>query len=74
MHASFNLKKGTHSIRFFPIHDEQFAVIREALRQARHEAHTEFDAVALEAICQSYLTGRMRRVACRRDRAWFQAR
>lgn len=39
------------------LHEDQKETIKEAISQAREEAETEFDAVALEAICMNYLSG-----------------
>jgi len=39
------------------MHDDQKEVILEAIERAKKEANTEHNAVALEAICMSYLSG-----------------
>lgn len=39
------------------MHEDQKEVILEALERAKKEANTEHNAVALEAICMSYLSG-----------------
>lgn len=41
----------------FKLHADQKETIKQALTKARKEANTEFDAVALEAICLNYLAG-----------------
>ncbi len=39
----------------FKLHADQKATVREALDKAKHETGSEFDAVALEAICIDFL-------------------
>jgi hypothetical protein len=39
------------------VHDEQKQTIEEAVAKARAEANTDYDGVALEAICMNYLSG-----------------
>lgn len=39
----------------FKLHEDQKATVREALDKCKHETGTEFDNVALEAICLDYL-------------------
>lgn len=39
------------------VHEDQKTVIKEAVEKARAEANTEYDGVALEAICMNYLAG-----------------
>jgi len=41
----------------FKVHVDQKETIRLAVEKARKEANTEYDAVALEAICINYLAG-----------------
>ena len=41
----------------FSLHLDQKEVVDEALEKAKVEAETDFDAVALDAICQNYLSG-----------------
>jgi len=41
----------------FKVHVDQKETIKQAVEKARKEANTEFDAVALEAICINYLGG-----------------
>jgi len=38
-------------------HEDQKSTIKQAIDKAKGEAHTEYDAVALEAVCINYLTG-----------------
>jgi hypothetical protein len=40
----------------FKLHDDQKEVVVEALEVAKNDADTEFDAVALEAICMNFLS------------------
>jgi len=39
----------------FKVHEDQKEIIREAIEKAKLEAGTEFDTVALEAICMNYI-------------------
>jgi hypothetical protein len=39
------------------VHTDQKLTIKEAIQKARVEANTEYDGVALEGICQNYLSG-----------------
>jgi hypothetical protein len=48
---------GSWRLRFYHSHDDQVETIESALDRARDEMGTEFDAVALEAICMNYLSG-----------------
>ena len=49
------LKSG--KVRFrFPVYPNQAEIIRAALEKAKKEAGTEYDAVAFERICLSYLS------------------
>lgn len=41
----------------FSLHADQKEVVDEALEKAKVEAETDFDSVALDAICQNYLSG-----------------
>lgn len=50
-------KDGSWRLRFYHAHDDQLAIIEHSLEKARRELGTEFDAVALEAICMNYLSG-----------------
>jgi len=50
-------KDGSHRLRFYHFHDDQIGTVELALAGARPELNTEFDAVALEAICMNYLSG-----------------
>jgi len=40
----------------FKVHDDQKEVIKEALEEAKNNADTEFESVALEAICLDFLS------------------
>jgi hypothetical protein len=50
-------KDGSWRLRFYHSHDDQIETIELALERARQEMGTEFDVVALEAICMNYLSG-----------------
>jgi len=39
------------------VHEDQKTIIKEAVEKARAEAKTDFDGVALEAICMAYMSG-----------------
>jgi hypothetical protein len=41
----------------FKVHVDQKETIRQAVEKAKKEANTEYDAVALEAVCINYLAG-----------------
>ena len=41
----------------FALHEDQNEVVEDALSKAKAESDTEFDSVALDAICQNYLSG-----------------
>ncbi|MGW8177572.1 MAG: hypothetical protein ACWGQW_02085 [bacterium] len=45
----------------FRVHPDQKASIKEAIAKAKVAAETEYDAVALEAICMDYLSGGKKR-------------
>lgn len=51
----FNAKRGTYRLRFTSVHPDQLQTIEQALALARGEAGTQYDTVALEGICLSYL-------------------
>ncbi len=51
------LDKTKVSTMTFKVHADQKEIIREALDKGKHEQGTEFDTVALESICMSYLNG-----------------
>lgn len=53
---------GKTRLRFYGAAPEQVETILLALEIARHELRTEYDTVALEAICLSYLAGEKIRV------------
>ena len=48
-------RTGKSRLRFYGIADDQLENIRTALSLARSELGTEFDSVALDAICMTYL-------------------
>jgi hypothetical protein len=50
-------KDGSSRLRFYHAHDDQIEIIERSLDRAREEIRTEFDVVALEAICMNYLSG-----------------
>lgn len=50
-------KRGTYQMKVFPMYVDHVETVRLALEKARKELGTQYDAVALEAICASYLSG-----------------
>lgn len=48
-------RDGKTRLRFYGLSDEQVRIIDLALEGVRKEMETDFDAVALEAICHHYL-------------------
>ena len=54
-HIRLNKKRQTYRMRFTPIFEDQLELIQFALSIARREAETEYDSVALDAICQHFL-------------------
>ena len=50
--ASEPLKK-----KNFSLHEDQMEVVLDALGKAKHELETEYDSVALDGICQNFLSG-----------------
>jgi hypothetical protein len=50
-------KDGSHRLRIYHAHEDQIETIQLALDHARSELGTEFDSVALDAICTNYLSG-----------------
>jgi hypothetical protein len=54
--APEDIESTTTSISF-KVHQDQKETIKQAVEKARKEAGTEYDAVALEAICINYLSG-----------------
>jgi len=48
---------GSYRLRFYHAHSDQIETIELGLERARHEANTEFDSVALEAVFMNYLSG-----------------
>lgn len=55
INAHFNPKRGTYRLRLGSLHEDQVETILLALKKSRSEAGTDYDAVALELICLSYL-------------------
>ena len=51
----YKAKRNTYRFRFFSIHPDQAETILQALAVARETSNTEFDVVALDAICQHFL-------------------
>jgi hypothetical protein len=47
-------KDGSYRLRFYHAHADHIETIQPALECARLELGTEFDAVALAAICMNY--------------------
>lgn len=56
MNLRFNATRGTYRLRFTSVHPDQLRTIQHALALAREEGCTQYDIVALEGICLSYLT------------------
>jgi len=50
-------KDGSYRLRIYHAHEDQIETIQLALDHARSELGTEFDSVALDAICTNYLSG-----------------
>jgi len=42
-------------LRFYGLSDDQLLIIDLALEKARHAMNTDFDSVALEALCHYFL-------------------
>lgn len=55
VNVRFNAGRNTFRLRFNAVHQDQMTTIKQALEDARAEWGTEYDVVALEAICLSYL-------------------
>jgi hypothetical protein len=53
-----NKGRGYSRLRFLHIYPEQVETILDALSFAREELGTEYDSVALDAICMHYLANR----------------
>jgi len=50
-------KDGSNRLRFYHAHTDHIEMIQSALKRAGQELGTEFDTVALVAICMNYLSG-----------------
>ena len=50
-------KKGYKKVMSFKFYEDQKVTIDLALGKAKKEINTEFDSVAIEAICLNYLSG-----------------
>jgi hypothetical protein len=55
--ARFRESTGKYRLRFYGVAPDHKKSILLALERARLELGTDFDAVALEAICMNYLSG-----------------
>jgi len=55
VNVRFNAKRRTSRLRFTSVHEDQMETILYALKVSRAMAETEYDTVALELICMSYL-------------------
>ena len=55
VNTRFNEKRGYSRFRFQRVYPDQAETILQALAVAREASNTEFDAVALDAICQHFL-------------------
>jgi hypothetical protein len=53
----FRVSTGKYRMRIYAIAPEQLETISLALERARRELSTNYDAVALEALCMNYLSG-----------------
>jgi hypothetical protein len=51
-------KDGSYRLRIYHLHEDQIETILKAIEQARKEGQTDFDSVALDGICMSYLATR----------------
>ncbi len=51
----FSQTAGKYRLRFYAVAPDHAETILNALKRARSELGTEYDAVALEAICMAYL-------------------
>jgi hypothetical protein len=58
-----NEKRRTYRLRFTSVHEDQAESIFQALNEARKEASTDYDVVALEWICLGYLAQSKSRIA-----------
>ncbi|MGA8709217.1 MAG: hypothetical protein WB646_19780 [Steroidobacteraceae bacterium] len=50
-------KDGSFRSRIYHLHTDQIATIELGLKAARSELNTDYDSVALDAICMNYLSG-----------------
>jgi hypothetical protein len=50
-------RDGTYRLRVYHAHTDHVETIELALKRARQELGTDFDVVALEAICINFLSG-----------------
>lgn len=55
MHAR-KCKDGSYRLRIYHAHKDQIETIQLALKLARSALGTEFDSVALDAICTNFLS------------------
>lgn len=53
----FSDSTGKYRLRFYAVAPDHRETILNALKRARSELGTEYDSVALEAICMNYLSG-----------------
>lgn len=51
-------RRKTARLRFYDVYTDQITTIQTALEQARQDAGTAHDTVALDAICMHYLSTR----------------
>jgi hypothetical protein len=58
VHVRPNKDRGYSRLRFLHLYPEQVETILNALAIAREELGTEYDSVALDAICMNYLANR----------------
>jgi hypothetical protein len=58
VHVRPNKDRGYSRLRFLRLYPEQVETILIALSHAREELDTQYDSVALDAICMHYLANR----------------
>ncbi len=52
-------RTGKYRLRFYAVAEDQLDIILPALQHAREEMGTEYDSVALDAICAQYLESQL---------------
>jgi len=51
-------RTGKYRLRFYAVAPDQLEIIKLALKLAREECNTNFDSVALDAICLEFIATR----------------